>query len=244
MTVKGIEIIQNTIDLSKNNRVNLSEEDVILIPMPKYCLQIDNDMARPEVASLLFMISCRLLKRSKVFIRYRVDVGAHVLKVVDRYPFVNSKEATRVLRQNECASLPILYSRLKKFSSLSRRTRNAFYFLKMTCISMGWLESLLFYVCALETLTSSSKREKHITEKFVDRIHFFTGYSKRKLEMIYNVRSELIHGRYSYSAEKKNLKWFRVAEEVCRKMFNMILLDPACLNSFKKDQSRMTLFGG
>jgi len=240
---KGIEIVPNAIDLSKINKINLSEEDVIQIPLPNYCLQIDNDMARPEGASLLFMVACRLLKRTKVFIRYRVDVDDRVLKVVDRYPFVNSKEATHVLRQNECASLPILYSRLKKFSSLSRRTRNAFYFLRMACISRGWLESLLFYVCALETLTSSSEREGKITEKFIGRIHSFTGYSERKLEKIYNVRSELIHGRYSYSAENKNLKWFRVAEEVCRKMFNKILLDSACLDSLKDEKSRMALFG-
>ena len=108
--------------------------------------------------------------------------------------------------------------------------------------SKSWLESLIFHVCALETLTSDVKRESKITKKFVNRVHHFTGYNKQRLEKIYNIRSELVHGRYNSKNTEKHLILNRTAESACRKMFVRILLDSNNIKAFVNDSTRLKLF--
>lgn len=112
----------------------------------------------------------------------------------------------------------------------------------MAIRSRGWLESLIFYVCALETITSAPNIENKITEKFKNRINNFIGYDKNKLNEIYNIRSKLVHGRYDFQSEEENLRLNEIAEEVCRKVFSKILLDNSNINSFEDDEGRLKLF--
>ena len=91
-------------------------------------------------------------------------------------------------------------------------------------------------------MTSSAEREDRITEKFANRIHNFIGYDKDELNRIYNIRSELVHGRYKWNSEEENLILNRIAEEVCRTIFVKILLDEKHLDSFKSDENRINLF--
>jgi len=238
----GVGVISNNIDLQKINKTNVSKEDARHLADPKLCLQVNENVIPPEEASIAFIVSCRLLKRTKVFIRYRVDSSNEVRKIRDDYPFVTSRNVTTEIKGQEFKKIAKLYLGLNEFKALNKRTGNAAYFLGMAYRSRGWLECLIFHVCALETLTSASNREGKITQKFKERIHNFIGYDKDKLEKIYNIRSELVHGRYSYSSAKQNLKLFRIAEEVSRKVFSKILLNPKHLKAFVSDSSRMKLF--
>lgn len=238
----GIAVISNNIDCNKIKKINVSDEDAHHLTNTQLCLQVDEEVLRPEEASIAFIISCRLLKRTKVFIRYRVDSSNEIRDIRDDYPFVPARNVTRIINQQEFKKIAKLYSGLNKFKTINKRTGNAVYFLGMAYRSGGWLESLIFHVCALETLTSGPNRESSITRKFKDRINNFIGYDEDKLEKIYNIRSELVHGRYSYKSAKDNLKLNRIAEEACRKMFTKILLNPNYLNAFINDTSRMKLF--
>lgn len=238
----GIVVISNSIDLNKIKKINVSKEDEHHLTDTQLCLQVDEDVIRPEEASITFIVSCRLLKRTKVFIRYRLDSSNEIRKIRDDYPFVTARNATATIKQQEFKKIAKLYSGLIKFKSINKRTGNAAYFLGMAYRSRGWLESVIFHVCALETLTSASNRENNITQKFKSRIHNFIGYNEAKLGKIYNTRSELVHGRYSHKSVKENLKLNRIAEVACRKMFTKILLKPNYLNSFINDASRMKLF--
>ena len=238
----GITIISNNIDLNKIKKSNVSKEDAHHLRDTQLCLQIDENVIPPEKASIAFIISCRLLKRTKVFIRYRVDSSNEIRKIRDDYPFVTASNVTTAIKQSEFKKIAKLYAGLNKFKNINKRTGNAVYFLGLAYRSRGWLESLIFHVCALETLTSASKRENNITQKFKKRIHNFIGYNEKKLEKIYNIRSELVHGRYSHKSVKENLKLNRIAEAACGKMFTKILLNSRYLNAFTKNASRKKLF--
>ncbi|MEK6563493.1 MAG: hypothetical protein AABZ65_00485 [Candidatus Omnitrophota bacterium] len=238
----GVTVISNNIDIRKIKKINVSKEDAHHLVDPKLCLQVNEKIVSPEKASIVFIISCRLLKRTKVFIRYRVDSSSEVRKIRDDYPFVTSRNVTTEIKGQEFKKIAKLYLGLNEFKDINKRTGNAAYFLGMAYRSRGWLESLIFHVCALETLTLASNRESSITQKFKERIHNFIGYDKDKLEKIYNIRSELVHGRYSYSSAKQNLRLFRIAEDVSRRMFKKILLNPKHLKAFINDSSRMKLF--
>jgi len=238
----GVTIISNNIDLQKIKKINISKEDERHLVETQLCLQVDETVVPPEKASIAFIISCRLLKRTKVFIRYRVNSSNEILKIRDDYPFVTARNVTATIKEREFKKVARLYSGLNRFRSINKRTGNAVYFLGRAYRSDGWLESLNFHVCALETLTSAPDIECNITQKFKDRIHNFIGYNKDKLRKIYNIRSELVHGRYSHKSAAENLKLNRIAEEACRKMFTKILLKPEYLTAFANDASRMKLF--
>jgi hypothetical protein len=80
---KGVSIVKNEIDTNKINKINVSKEDIHHIHETKFCLSIDEETIKPEKASLLFIIACRLLKRTKIFIRYRVNSAQTVSKTRD-----------------------------------------------------------------------------------------------------------------------------------------------------------------
>jgi hypothetical protein len=238
----GIYVLTSEIDIEKVVPINLSEEDRHHLQAAQFCLSIDNNMYKPEQVSIAFIISCRLLKRTRVFIRYRIDDMMRVSKIRDDYPFVTSDDVTSTINKLEFGTVSKIFSGLNSFKAISTRTSNALYFIGLAYRSRKWLESLIFHVCALETLTSSSERENRITDKFINRIHNFIGYDKEELRRIYNIRSELVHGRYKSDSKEETLVLLRIAEEVCRKVFIKILLDKSNLDSFNNDENRIKLF--
>jgi len=239
----GLVVSQSLIEIENLCSVNLSKEDKHHLQKAKYCLIIDKTKHKPEQASLLFVVSCRLLKPTKVIIRYRIDSNNIVSKIRDDYSFVPTKNVTTYIGIDELKHVSILFEGIDTFRRINTRTSNASYFIGLAYRTRKWLEGLLFHVCALETLISSSNREQGTTQKFFDRLNYFIGYDKAKLENIYNVRSELVHGRYLAESNDRNLEYFIISEEASRLVFRKILLDQKILNSFKDDKKRMKLFG-
>jgi hypothetical protein len=137
----GITIISNNIDLNKINKLNVSKEDAHHLRDTQLCLQIDENAIPPEKASIAFIISCRLLKRTKVFIRYRVDSSNEIKKIRDDYPFVTASNVTAAIKQSEFKKIAKLYAGLNKFKNINKRTGNAVYFLGLAYRSRGWLVS-------------------------------------------------------------------------------------------------------
>lgn len=241
----GLVLSKSVIEVEKLYSVNLSKEDKHHLQQSKHCLIVDKTKNEPEQVSLLFIISCRLLKPTKVIIRYRIDNENNtVSKIRDDYPFVPTKDVATYVDIEEFKQVSALFEGIDTFRRIDTRTSNASYFIGLAYRSRKWLEGLLFHVCALETITSSSEREQGITQKFVDRLNFFIGYDEAALRKIYNIRSELVHGRYLAESNDKNLENFIISEEVCRSVFKKILMNQKMLNSFKDDQERMKIFGG
>ena len=153
----GIVVSKTIIEVEKLNQDNLSKEDRHHLQKAKHWLIIDKAKHKPEQASLLFVISCRLLKPTKVIIRYRIDTNNNtVSKIRDDYPFVPTKDVTAYIGIDELKHVTILFEGINTFRKIDTRTSNASYFIGLAYRSRKWLEALLFNVCALETLTSSS----------------------------------------------------------------------------------------
>lgn len=239
---EGVSVVLNTIDCDNLDKTFLSDDDEYKITCTPLCLEINRDVIDPKEASIAFILSCRLLKRTKVLLRYRIDDSGKMFTVRDNYPYVTSDDATNRIADNDFQTISRLYDGLTKFKNISTRTGNATYFMSMAYRSWKWLETIIFHVCALETLISTSDRETGITKKFKSRINNFIAYDTSKLEEIYNVRSELVHGRYSFETIDKNRRLRLIAEEVCRSVFSKILLNNDCLEAFRNDDDRMRLF--
>lgn len=241
----GLIVSKNVIEIEKLYSVNLSQEDKHHLQQARHCLLVDKNIYEPEQASLLFIIACRILKPTKVIIRYRIDYEDNtVSKIRDDYPFVPTTDVTTTISNEELKHVSKLFEGIDTFRKINTRTSNASYFIGLAYRSRKWLDGLLFHVCALETLTSSSNKEQGITQKFVDRLNYFVGYEKAEIRKIYSIRSELVHGRYLAESNDKNLEYFKIAEEVCRAVFKKILMNRNILNSFNDDKERMKVFGG
>lgn len=240
----GIRVLKNDVEIDKLYSVNLSKEDKHHIENAELCLSIDKNRYSPKKASIAFIISCRLLKNSKVLIRYRIDDDRNIVsKIRDDYSHVESENLTPVITDQEFKTVSTLFCGLTLFETLSIRASNAVYFLSLAYRSNKWPEALLFHVNALETITSSVNRENRITKKFVNRINNFIGYDPEALKSIYDLRSELVHGRLRWNSGDEIKRLLLVAEEVCRSVFKKLLLDNCLLASFRNDEERMKLFG-
>ena len=90
---RGISIDTNDIFTNKIQTYNVSNEDENHLKEVNFCLKIDEDITPPCQASIAFIVACRLLKPTKVFVRYRVDSSNAILKIRDDYSFNrNAKE--------------------------------------------------------------------------------------------------------------------------------------------------------
>lgn len=238
----GIYVSVNDFEIGKYYSYNLSEEDKDFIQMSQFCLSIDTEQYEPRQASIIFVIACRLLKNTKVFIRYRLDNDEKkIYKIRDDYPYLPSEKLTNSIRADEFTLISKIMQNLFLFKDINMRTSNASYFLSLAYRSRKWLESLLFHVCALETLTSASEWESGNTQKFVNRIFNYIQYDKEKLKRVYDLRSELIHGRLKWSKDIENLNFCRMAEEISRTVFSKILLKED-IKLLENDEYRINLF--
>ncbi len=244
----GVVLSANDIDASMIDSDAMSEMDKRHISRPEcdYCLVIDKKKhkPKPEVASLFFVIAARLTKPSKVAIRYRIDDSGGPVRVLDLYPWVVCDETTPLMDRQDLDRLCTLYRALRTFEVINIRTHNAVYFLGLAYRSCKWAESLIFHVCALETLTSARSRETGVTDKFCRRLHSFTECSKDDARRIYDVRSGLVHGRYACdSLRTTNRQDVNTAERISRTTFTKVLCDPNHIQAFCSDEDRLALFG-
>lgn len=239
---EGVSVVLNTINCDSLDSVFLSKDDKSNIAYTSLCLEIDRDVIKPEEASIAFILACRLLKRTKVFARYRIDDSNKISKIRDDYPYVTSDDVTASIAKADFHTISRLYGGLINFKNINTRTGNATYFMSMAYRSRKWLEALIFHVCALETLISASSWEADITKKFKKRINNFISFDESKLGEIYNVRSELVHGRYSFESKQNNRRLNEIAEEVCRTVFAKILLKNEYIEAFRNENDRMRLF--
>ncbi|MBU0518873.1 hypothetical protein KJ564_08060 [bacterium] len=237
----GISIIENDIRIEDLEKLFLSAYDEQVVKRPRFCVQIDETIIEPQKASVLFIVSCRLLKRTKVSILRRVDSAGKVIHIKDDYPDFPSDFTTRI-DSEEFKRISELYSGLLEFSEINNRSKTASFYLSMAYRVRNAINALLFHVITLETITSGSMRENENTRKFVDRINHFIGYDKGELKKIYHARSGIVHGRFNPDKENDTIDFDMISEEVSRKVFNKILTDRKILDSFINDDSRMKLF--
>lgn len=110
---RGISIDTNDIFTNKLQTYNVSNEDEHHLKEVNFCLKIDEDINPPSEASITFIVACRLLKPTKVFVRYRVDSSNAILKIRDDYPF--SRNAKETIDQDDFKTISKLFIGLNRF---------------------------------------------------------------------------------------------------------------------------------
>ena len=196
----------------------------------------------------LFLLICRIDSNSSIGIKYVICRNAPHLS--DRFSefwkpaLIGSKSGVEHFNTTLLKKLLIRYNRLLDFNSLSTRTAHALNFLLLAYTSYYWMESFILFITSLETLVSPSS-ENQITSKILKRtvklINNVEICSKTKLEKLYELRSNIIHGRilvdlnfkeYLDNIQKLQIIVLTAFKTILNKNFKTIYLDEESKENF------------
>jgi hypothetical protein len=117
------------------------------------------------------------------------------------------------------------YLKLQKFRIVSARTRHSIQFLYLGYISYYWMQAFILFMVYLETLVSPDIKSDKITSIIINRIWKLIPKksicSKNQLNKIYDLRSDIVHGKIITDIELK------------KEMSNLVRLQRVVLSVFK-----------
>ena len=117
------------------------------------------------------------------------------------------------------------YLNLKKFRVISARTKHSIQFLYLSYISYYWMQAFILFMVSLETLVSPDIKSDKITSIIINRIWKLIPQksicSKNQLNKIYDLRSDIVHGKIITDIELK------------KEMSNLVRLQKVVLSVFK-----------
>jgi len=152
----------------------------------------------------LLLLAFRIAKHSDLSIKYIIckDVLHFSSKYSDDWKYAlaeqNIKKDFRDLNNLDLHDIVIVYNQLQELFKVSHRTTHAINFLFLAYTSYYWMESYILFMTSLETLVSPSI-EEGITSKIIKRtrklINDSKMCSKRNINNLYKLRSNIIHGR-------------------------------------------------
>jgi hypothetical protein len=113
--LEGLSLKINDIDIEDVNKYSLSNDDISKIELETHCLSIDRSIFEPAHITLRFIIACRLLKHTRVFIRYHIKSKDDLLKIRDNYPYVQADDSTRIIDVEEFSKLSQILAHPEKW---------------------------------------------------------------------------------------------------------------------------------
>lgn len=241
----GVSIELNNINCQNEDYFEHSKVDIAYLKDTQLVLKVSEQHGSAKV-SLQFMLACRLLKRTEVFLRYKYWEKKDICKkVFDDYPVI-VQGVDHEIMPNEIDELKVLYSRIELFRKKNTRFNNVIYFVSLAYRSMGWLETLLHFVNAIETVSSSNQFENKTTQRFSKRVEKTSTLKMSEATEIYEIRSKLVHGRLfaeeNNEQAKESLRLAELSERACREILKPILLGET-FDQFQNEDVRYRHFG-
>jgi len=204
-----------TADIPKGNLPGLSKMDLDYIKQERWALVADNpDLTVYKQDINLLLLSFKIHTLGRLFIKYRLcpaDISLCSV-VVEKMNFILQEKSRRQVSYEQLELVNVGFQRLQEMDaidSVSNRPHNAIYFMYgayFTAPHAIYLFVLLFTV--LEALFSKEEGGA-ATRTICERASSFLGSQPRcsysDIERLYNIRSELVHGRRKASESHENL---------------------------------------
>lgn len=158
----------------------------------------------------LLLLTFRIFNQSDCSGIYLLNVTNPHLSVKEdnnwKWAIANKQNKTE-LNIEELQIIKIRYDQLKSFYITSPRTKHSIQFLYLGYISNYWMQAFILYMTALETLVSPDIRSEKITSIIIDRIMKLISQDsvciKNQLSKIYELRSDIVHGKIAPDIELK-----------------------------------------
>ena len=137
------------------------------------------------------------------------------------------------------------YLSFKSFYSTSPRTKHSVQFLYLGYTSNYWMQAYILFMTSLETLLSPST-ENQITTKIIKRTRNLINdnklCSKKIIDELYELRSDIIHGRILVDLSFKNhIDEMTKLQIIVLKAFKVIL-EKKFVSIYQNDESKESFF--
>ena len=158
----------------------------------------------------LLLLACRIIKYSDLSIKYLICKNApdESSKYSDYWKYAiaekNPKRDIQELNKDDLEKIVDGYYKLKELFKVSPRTTHAINFLILAYTSYYWMEAYIIFMTSLETLVSPPT-EVQITSNIIKRTRKLVNdskiCSKKDIDELYKLRSDIIHGRILVSLD-------------------------------------------
>lgn len=158
----------------------------------------------------LLMLAFRIIDETDCSFEYILNVSNNHLskKNLDIWKrSINTKKHSRFFTTETLRTIKEGYLKLQKFRLVSARTKHSIQFLYLSYISYYWMQAFMLYMTSLEILVSPDIKSDKITSIIINRILKLIPNesicSKNQLNKIYELRSDIIHGKIIADIELK-----------------------------------------
>lgn len=228
-TIKGFDpekdIPKNCLDgISKIGLSQISLENKALIAESP-----DFDYYKSEINLLL--LAFKIYACANVLIKWRFcdENQTHSTMLNDTYRNLLI-DVNEFLSESDLDNIKTGFHKLKEMYAISARMKNAIFFLWQSFHIGKHVGVYVFLTCALEALFSGESRDKP-TSILLNRISSFvegdSRFSKTQIDKIYDVRSDMVHGRIKHT-DKKEL------EERSKNLEKLAKLEALVFTCFRK----------
>ena len=213
-----------------------SKQDFTNISLVTWAFQFSCSPAELEIFQVklnLLLLAFRISKHSDLSIKYIICKDAPHLSIRYsddwKYAFAE-KHPKRKLDELNSIDLNIVISSYKKvvdFFNFTFRTRHAVDFLFLAYTAYNWKAAYILFMTSLETLISPPTEDQitsHIIKRTRKLINDSKICSKKTINALYELRSNIIHGRVLYDLNINNhLDDLVRLQKIVLKSFEIIL---------------------
>lgn len=213
-----------------------SKDDCLKIRMPYWAFTFEceeNEIDDYKQKLDLLLLAFRITEHSDLSIKYIIckNVSHLSSKYSDdwKYTIAEKKEKREIKELNkfDLEKVILTYVNIKEFFKVSPRTAHAVNFLFLAYTSFYWMEAFMLLMTALETLVSPDERKtivEPVTNRIVSLINDKNICSKTKFGKIYELRSDIIHGKVLVDINfDKELPKLQQLQRITLSVFNILL---------------------
>lgn len=202
-------------DIPKEHIPGLSEMDREYIKLESWALVAENPNLttyREDINRLLLSFKIHTLAR--LFVKYRVCADDMSLSTVitERMTHVLAGKSPREITAEQLEHVNTGFERLQEMDaihSVSNRTHNAIYFMYGAYFTVGHVAYLFILLFTVLEALFSKDGSGAATRTICERVSSFLDSQPRctyaDIQRLYNIRSELVHGRRRISESTQNL---------------------------------------
>ena len=219
-------------ELSDAHRIALfSEQDVHHMRSAKWALRHEgNELCGYKAQSNTIMMAFRIFSdRHPPFIKFRLSSVPEESTRIQQPMTYNyaAKRAKGAYSVEELDRIRSGFHDMQAMDAISTRTHNALYFLYRAFHADKWIDSFLLMTSALEALFSkdaSGGATAAITTRVASFLGSATRCTKQELEDLYDLRSQMTHGRIAVGDDaSENLAKLEHLEHVTNASFRKLL---------------------
>ncbi len=205
-----------------------------------------------EIATT-FLLSLWLAINSRTHAKYRFQIAGQkqrVVRLLDRFqwvePYVTDKIETGHLEE-----AALYFQAINKIWENRKRLWHSIVLTSAGCMAQRWQVAIMCFTAALEGILTYSKKPR-ITERLSSSFACLTETEKKERDAaykefyeVYNVRSNIMHGRIQNISKTKRLLMVNQASNILRSLWRQVLSRGSEQTELEKDDNgRESFFSG